>query len=325
MSVHVRLADLIRAVGHLRPADDASRAEIADLLGEPLAAQTGSTKAPELRDPALDERAGVEPPLSPWLGTPPVELAGDELPTTLRALGAPARRLPSWLHLAPPLPVEEDAPFPAASPDPLLDPALARAVLGGALATTAHDGELWVEEAVRRIAMGLPFAEVPRRPRPTLRRGVQVLVDRGPAMLPFHEDVSSLLAQVRSVFGAPLVRVLQFDRSPLQGAGQGSRRTWTPYAPQLPEPGTVVVAVTDLGIADVFDTPGASPLEWLEFAALLHRHGCPLRVMVPYPEPRWPVALRGRLRILPWDRGTGVQRVKRTLAPERHAAEGGGV
>ncbi|HST63140.1 MAG TPA: hypothetical protein VLK84_30805 [Longimicrobium sp.] len=265
------------------------------------------------------------PPSAAWLRMSEMELAGDELATTLRALGAPARRLPGWLHLAPQLPEEEDAPFSAAPPESLLDPALAGAVLGTALATTAHDGELWVEEAVRRIAMGRPFAGIPRRTRPTLRRGVQVLVDRGAAMLPFHADVRSLLAQVRSVFGVPLVRVLQFDGSPLRGAGKGSRRTWTAYAPQLPEPGTVIVAVTDLGIGDVFNVPGAPPPEWLEFAALAHRHGCPLRVMVPYPESRWPVALRGHLRILPWDRGTGVQRVIRALASERRAAGENGV
>jgi hypothetical protein len=322
MSMQVRLADLIRAVGHLRPADDASRDEIVDFLRGPPTVHAGP-KAPEIHEVEVNEHA--------WVGaassgpqTPQAELAGDELHTTLRALGAPPRRLPNWLYLAPPLPMEEDA-LPQTLPVPLLNPALARAVLSGALATTAHDGELWVEETVRRIATGLPVTEVPRRPRPTLRRGVQVLVDRGAAMLPFHEDIDSLLAQVSSVFGAPLVRVLQFDRSPLRGAGKGARRTWTAYERQLPEPGTVVVAVTDLGIGNPPGVLGASPSEWLDFAALVQRHGCPLRALVPYPEARWPAGLRESLRILPWDRGTGVQRVKRTLASERHPVEGGAV
>lgn len=328
------LADFIRALGHLGARDDQARSEIAGLLGlDPAAFAAREAPAPS-RDPLPEEREPEPPaPVSepdeardeePPAPAAPRTLAGDELPSALQPVRASLQRMPDWVRQAPGLEPEEEDPAAGPSPEPLLDPALARAVLGGALATTTHDGELWVEEAVRRIATGQPFTEVPRRPRPTLLRGVQVLVDRGTGMLPFHEDVKLLLVQIRSVVGEPLVRVLQFAGSPLLRVGPGAKRSWTAYDRQLPEPGTVVVAVTDLGIGEMPGVPGALPLDWLAFAARVREHGCALRLLVPYPEDRWPASLRGQLRVLRWDRGTGVHSVRRVLAAEREIAVGGG-
>ncbi len=65
----------------------------------------------------------------------------------------------------------------------------------------------------------------------------------------------------------------------------------------------LVLVMTDLGIGR---PPGwaewASEAEWLEFALLLRKAGCPLVALVPYPSDRWPPALAASMMILSFDR-----------------------
>jgi hypothetical protein len=198
--------------------------------------------------------------------------------------------------------------------EPLLDPLRTRAILGSALATTALDGPLSLEKVVRTLAEGRVFREVPRRARPTLAGGVQVLVDRSDALLPFVADVKWLLARIAEVVGPVRLAVLHVEGSPLQVV---ARRRRTGYEKHLPASGTVVVALSELGIAEGVPRPTGVPTdEWPRLARRLRRHGCPLRAFVPYPEERWPAGLARHLRIFPWDRSTGVHDIHRVLAGE---------
>ena len=49
--------------------------------------------------------------------------------------------------------------------------------------------------------------------------------------------------------------------------------------------------------------------EWAAVATALRRRDCPVVALVPYPERRWPRALRRRLTIFLWDRATGATHV----------------
>jgi hypothetical protein len=179
--------------------------------------------------------------------------------------------------------------------------------------------------AVRTSAAGQLPRELPVRARPTLARGVQLLVDRGEAMLPFSADVEQLSARMKAVVGTDRLRVLEFDGTPLGPLGSGPRWEWTGYDAHLPPAGTVVVAITDLGIG-VAPAMGGGPAvaaDWRCFARRLLRRGLSLRVFVPYPERRWPRSLPRDLRVFPWERATGARTVARILAPERPSAEKG--
>jgi hypothetical protein len=198
-------------------------------------------------------------------------------------------------------------------PESLLDPRQSRTILFDSLSSRVADGPVDVERLVRARAAGHPLATLPRQSRATMSRGVQVLVDLGEGMLPFLDDVRQLLSRVRAVAGAG-VTVLHFEGVPQRGAGGGGRWCWRPYEELLPAPGTVVLAVTDLGLGGGRLRRGTVRSgEWVALAGRLRGHGCPLRVVVPYPPARWPPGLRQEMGIIPWDRGTGARLVHRLL------------
>lgn len=319
------LADLLRAFEILRPQDDATRAAIARLLRIDAVAE--ELPAPPLETPRQsrvedrgEARDEVESRPMPRRETPAApalvpEPPGDraERSAVLKPDFTASRRLPGWLERVDPLPEETaGAPPEAPMPDPLLEPRWTRAVLSGALATFSETGPLDVPRLVRGVARSVPWTAVPRRPWPTLARGVQVLVDRGESMLPFAADQDGLLEKLRAVVGKERLEVLRFDR-PGDKAGPGPRRTWKSYFEHhRPRPGTAVLALTDLGIGASGLRP-VRPADWRAFAEELRRLGAPLVALVPYDRKRWPEGLERVLTLLPWDRTTSVRTVRRAI------------
>jgi hypothetical protein len=117
--------------------------------------------------------------------------------------------------------------------------------------------------------------------------------------------------------GEELTQVVHFRDNPLRGTSSAPFWTWGPY--QSPTPGTPVLALTDLGIGGPAVHPDRSTEEeWLTFARQLAESSCPLVVLVPYPERRWPRRLAQEIVLLSWDRATTVGTVARKI---RHGHE----
>lgn len=253
-------------------------------------------------------------------------VGGDDIDAIIRnvraALGSLRRRMPPGVQralTAVPLPAggseENPEPLPL---DPLLAPGWARAILGTALATPTGEGEVDVDRVAEQMGRLQPVTRVPRLPLASLRHGAQVLVDHGRGMQPFHRDLAWLRDALERVVGRGRCEVLRFAGTPLRGAGSGPRIAWGEYRP--PAPGTPVLVLTDVGIGKpALSADPAGPAEWLAFAALLRRAGCPLLALVPYAPSRWPRELAGGMTLLPWDRGTSAAQVRGavTRAPGR--------
>jgi hypothetical protein len=131
-------------------------------------------------------------------------------------------------------------------------------------------------------------------------------------MEPFAGDQMLLKSAIYRVVGRDKTQTLSFNGTPRWGAGSGLRDEWSAYDPA--PSGTPVLALTDLGIGN----PGsfaerAEIRDWQEFADMLREHGCPLIAFVPYPENRWPQALRTAITILQWDRPTNSSAVRRAI------------
>ena len=164
------------------------------------------------------------------------------------------------------------------------------------------------------LAQGKQVWPLPTLPWPTLSRGVQVLVDRSQAMAPFARDQVVLQHEIQRVVGEDQVQVLRFAGCPSRGAGTGPQRKWQDYQPPLP--GTPVLLLTDLGIGRPLladDWVGAE--EWLEFAAVVRRAGCPLVAFVPYAPSRLPPRLVGALTVIQWDRRTTAVSIRNLIGP----------
>ncbi|HYH87180.1 MAG TPA: hypothetical protein VEX60_17140 [Pyrinomonadaceae bacterium] len=195
--------------------------------------------------------------------------------------------------------------------EPLLLPLWTRAILSGALSSRSDDGPLDIKRVVEQVAAGEPSASLPRFARPTLARGVQVLVDRSETMLPFLEDQSWLEAEIQKVVGEGRAQILYFEGYPTRKAGRGGKRGWEPYMERhLPSSGTVVLLLTDLGVGYPPSTVApAGAGEWLAFADRLRRRGCPIVAFVPYAPERCHPALHRLMTIIQWDRGTSASSI----------------
>lgn len=320
----ISLGDLTDAVRMLRPEDAATRRAIAQSLGfevravlkdpgeeaaGPIAEGTPEVTPPfEPAEPETD-RAPASPP-RPRSERPELALQKprrsvlEELPAPPRPRTPPIEVPPIEELLAPEIDLDDTHPPDTA----LLVGRWRRALLTTALSTRGAGGEVDVERLVERLSRAEPVRRVPRRLLPTLRRGVQLLLDHGEGMQPFIQDRTRMTRALRETVGEDRLQILRFAGSP-RIAGAGARLSWKDYEPPLR--GRPVLALTDLGIAR---TGGVLPEDWLALAARLQPRGSRLVVFVPYPPERWPSRLADRLTLIQWDRGTGVHDVRRALA-----------
>ncbi|MFF3326301.1 hypothetical protein [Streptomyces sp. NPDC002889] len=199
---------------------------------------------------------------------------------------------------------------------PLLAPLSTAALLKAALAGAAPEGEVEVETTVDFLARGLPLTDLPRRMMRTLRHGVQILVDHGPAMQLFSRDQMQLCRRVEALVGKGSTERLRFSCAPLRGAGRGPLWTWRPYQP--PPRGGAVLLLSDCGtIGPPGDHDRSTPAEWREFAALVRRHGARPVALLPLPENRVPSWLPATMPVIAWDRGTTVGHVSARVGAAR--------
>ena len=225
------------------------------------------------------------------------------------------------------MPLIELVPAPAVRPRPpadLLAPERQRAVLSALCSSRRADGEIDVDTVVSRIAAGEAVPDIPRRLVLTTRLGVRLLVDTGAGMTPFLRDAERIVAQAEQLVGPDGVERLSFDGSPLgpRGVGNGPAWDWTPYGELKPLPlGRPVLAVTDLGLGGRTPAPSLAVESWREFAATVRTGGSRLVLLVPYPEARWPPALRSSVATVRWDRATSI---RDAIAAAASSAAGGG-
>lgn len=291
----LRLLDLLPAAPDVKRPSPARLASLAPPWNGPAVPPGTPRTAPSARSVAAEGLAARQP-----------TSADPRPPPTVEQVEVPAPRAPAALpSLAD---VLEPAP-PRRRPEPaeLFQPDRQRAVLTALCSGPAPTGEPDIDAAVEIAARGEPLLTLPAEIRPTTRRGMQLLIDQGEAMLPFARDQEQLRRTITLLAGPDGFEVVHFARTPLDppGAGTGPMWTWRPYRPQLP--GQPVLVLSDLGAlsppGDRIDVEDG----WRRFATLLHEAGCPLVALVPAPQRRLPTLLRSVIAVVPWDRPTGVR------------------
>src|SRR5262249_49169193 len=138
---------------------------------------------------------------------------------------------PELLEAAQKFPVALEPEITPPAPDPLFHPRWARGILTAALSTESPDGPVDIERLIESLSQREHLAGLPRLSAPTMRHGLQLLVDLGVGMTPYASDVKSFQKEIRLIVGDDGVEVLRFDGSLLRGAGPGPRRTWKEYLP----------------------------------------------------------------------------------------------
>ena len=308
----IGLADAIRASARLG-LDPVTALRVLSLSIPSAAAApspgTGWTEPAPVPFEDLDLRGDEPPGAQPWSPTEP------PIPTSA-ALPPEDRRPPLIEPLPPDRPRLAGAPVPLPSveaelrrpdaPRPLADagllpPARQRAILS-ALCRTLGPGDVDVAAAVRRLALAEPLRRLPTSTVPTMRRGVQILVDLGPGMQPFLRDQRELVRDLHRLTGPEGLEVLRFAGSPLDepGAGDGPVWTWRPYRPPLDD--RPVLVLSDLGTGPGHRDRTGVRQRWLRFAGMFQGGGRRLVALVPLPVQRLPGELRSILPVVGWDR-----------------------
>jgi hypothetical protein len=319
----VSLADALLALAALAPRDAAAREAVLDLLGlRRAAAPDRSDQAPPVEPvPAPAPTApgtAVSAPQGAFVRGPD-RPAEPVLATLVRAARtAPAR--PDWL-----LPASAEtlarasASTASAAPPPIFAPLQARGIYTAALSTWVREGEPDVALAIGECCAGRPLRAIPLVPRRTLRRGVQLLLDDGPAMAPFVADVRRLDESLAALFGDGQIERLFFARCPTRGVRAGLRtrsRTWRP-----PPRGVPVLVASEFGIAEAPDDDAAASAEWLRFAGDVKAEGHRVVGLVPFAADRWPAALADAVTFVHWSEQTIAGAVHRaTREAQREAA-----
>jgi hypothetical protein len=312
----IHLGDLARALGRLQPADAATLTAIASLLGYSVI----ETYAAPLRGPVLStpSRETIAPAPSPPRKPPPESSEQHAPPPrrsstrslTPRTPPDTIRRSESILK-GDALPSQEAAAGRLAPAASLFKPDTVRSIVFFALGTIAYEAEIDVEALTRVLSFQEPWnGEIPCLPRSTLRRGVQVLIDRRPAMSPFYGDQNALFDVIRSVVGEHGSTVGIFRSSPeeviLTGLSQARR-----FRP--PPPGTPVLILSDLGIGNARASNAVPAEAWSEFIRRVGKAGSPVVAFVPYPPTRWPASLMRTCVVIQWDRPTTPGQVRKRL------------
>ena len=318
--------DLLRAARALQVQDPAMLQRLARQLGlpappataapPPAPAATGRAVSPGRPQPTQPAPPTRATPAQPG-GTPGIDdtaAPGSLVPAVLTALPdlAGAATAPAWL--SPGMPQLAKGPVAPPTPhDTLFSPPSSRAMGAALAAVRVADGDVDTDRLVAALADGQPLRHVPRLPVWTLRHGLQVLVDQGPAMQPWHADVDQLLGLLERLLGEAQLQVLGFDGEPLQGCrhpGTGETMRWP-----APPPGAAVLLLSDLGITRLPGRPRPQAARhWQGFARAAAQAGAAVRVLVPQAPSRWPVGLPVPLRLLWWDRRTTVAAVRRLLS-----------
>jgi hypothetical protein len=313
----VGLAELVQALHHLRPTDSKTRDVISAALG--FAPPNAADEIDSEIEPRPDDQEINGATSDPGVLVDSTEV---EVP----AEGEPER---ARLEMLDPVRVETvtveqlfGAPIPkdidaldsstAAEPPPerlsLLRPHWFRGVAGAMLATSQPSRDIDWQFLERRLVRGLPIEKLPWQPRPTLKRGVQVLLDQSESMQPFSRDGIDLITRLRRLIGQRSVRTWSFQLDPWRPAA--SQWKWISSASQSFTADTPLLIVSDFGIAR--GARGAEP--WQEIVRRAEQRRCPLVALIPAPQPSWPEWLP---QIVPnafvWDQETSPQIVRRAL------------
>ena len=309
------IGDVLNAWRELGVTDPLDRAAIAEALGfeaSELRRTTAIGPGPDVETADAIGSGTTGPVATP---AAPAAMPGRVIPAAVDAEDAVSTTTaqPIWLTNAPALPAEEAAHQswrPARTA--LLQRQWVRHILSAVAAVPIEEGTIDEPQLIELVSRLRPVARLPRRKRPTLRRGLHVLLDKGRAMMPFAYDAQEIVVQLRSVVGRDNMAFAAFEETPLSDVLSPRLRRRVPWRP--PAPGTPILVISDLGLTRRYgDVRGAEESEWLEFAAACRAAGCAITALVPRGEADWPAALRRAFTILPWDRSTTVSVVLRYL------------
>ncbi len=324
----ISLGDALRACHHLKPRDAQTVEAILELLSpgatagaDPAPGGVGAWMSSSLRkaegSDAVESkvpRTFVAPPRRSLPRLPETSAPRAATAQQLRKLESVPRTLrpPSWLTTGQGLEPSTTRRSPPSTPA-LFGRIHRRGLLSSAVATLEAEGELDVAAIVNRLAQRQALSTLPLTLRATTRRGVQVLIDRGPGMAPFTDDQGQIIDVLDVLLADDRLEIHEFSACPVRGLlskHDDELENWKP-----PRRGTPILVLTDLGLGGPrFGIERATVAEWLAFANSARTLGHALIGLIPYEAKRWPARLARAMALLHWSERTTVSKVRSALS-----------
>lgn len=171
--------------------------------------------------------------------------------------------------------------------------------------------DLDVPKLIQSLVRQKPLTELPMRPRFTVRNGCQLLLDFNDALIPWWEDMQTLITQFQQVLGEALCPVYEFSQNP-SIAVRWTEAGEIPWQPVSEKP---VIIASDLGVIhtpiDQRIRPGRK--EWLDFINRCQQQNIPVIILFPLRPQRCPYGLDKLTTLIHWHPATSAAMVKRLM------------
>lgn len=324
----IHLGDLAVALSRIPGASAAEQEMIAQCLGFQLqiAATPAATRYQPVKAawnrPLLKRQTpatGQTPRYSPFLSMPPapdtIAANTDEIVEVgLQVESAPIPQLDAGTEILIRSsgllsPANKTLPPPRLS---LFGKATARGVVSAAVTRHAPGWELDIPKLIQATVQQKPLVKLPVLPQSTARNGCQLLLDFNDALMPWWEDMQSLIRQFQQVLGEALCPVYEFSQQPLQAV------RWTEIAEIRfqPVPGKPVIIASDLG---VIQPPLGQRLrpgkaDWLDFIQACKIQNTPVAILFPLDPRRCPYGLDKLATLIHWHPATSAAEIKRLIS-----------
>ncbi|MBV2096113.1 MAG: hypothetical protein KUF80_14580 [Candidatus Thiodiazotropha sp. (ex Codakia orbicularis)] len=318
----ISLGDLAIAVKRLPTRDMAHLAKIAGCLGFGLEAveppkshkgARGKEQSPEQE--ALKEPSPAKPQVKPAPKKPRIQVSLPKPPppvdgyvSQLKPLPRNEVTLPIKIDQAAPLKLDVDAAMQS-NREPVFGKREERAILSTAVAVQTAAGHVDLERVIDRLIEQKLVDRLPRRPLPTLKYGVQLLLDRSESMLPYAQDLETLETNLKKLTGSSRFSSGSFKGTPLATPRYGKLRNPLKITRNVP-----ILLVTDFGIsAPLLSRDRVGPGGWLTFAKLAEKKNCPVVALIPHKPRYWPDLARANYLCIHWDRATNAGDLRKVV------------
>ena len=322
----INLGDLAKALSYLPDASDTEQEMIANCLGFQL--QTSVEPITQSRPfhpvqaawnrPLLKERPKfvsqeqpefTQKPAMPPAPEPPAAVNGDVLQTDLEITEAPKNNSPleSIRNASPLLLTRISSPAPRKT---LFSQQTARGIISAAVMRQVPGQDLDIPQLIQTTVRRQNLKKLPVLPRFTARNGCQLLLDYNEALMPWWDDMQSLILQFHQLLGEDLCPVYEFDSSPSDAVRwtESGEIKWEPVA------GKPVIIASDLGGTQLpRSAPRTGKAAWFEFVKKCGRHNVPVIVLSPLLPQRCPKGLDRIISLIHWNRATTAAIIKRLI------------
>ncbi|MGE5341989.1 MAG: formylglycine-generating enzyme family protein [Candidatus Omnitrophota bacterium] len=170
-----------------------------------------------------------------------------------------------------------------------------------------HDTrQIDIERVIDHVTKCQPLARLPRRRRKGWASHCQLILDFSERLLPFWQDQADLYFHIKHLRGKSGLTVLAAENGPY-----GEFRYWDsgPYGSsegyRLPEPGTPILVIGDLGLLDARQNERES---WFSFGKHLRKAGFYPVALCMSPRRLWDADMADTWRMMCWDRGESLPR-----------------